>query len=109
MLRTGTSTQKRKQTKHPGGGADYTLRSISRPNHHCTNRLQAVELGPMPTDEVVITMDRKKADALEEILDEKSWRLNRARKPGAKPGPKENLVNSILHRVIRASPVPVRA
>jgi hypothetical protein len=50
----------------------------------------------MPNDKVVLILDRKKADALEEILDEKSWRLNQARKPGAKPGPKENLVNAII-------------
>jgi hypothetical protein len=58
----------------------------------------------MPSDKVKVVLDREKADALEEILDEKSWSLHQARQPGAKPGPTENLVNPTLDRVVSAVP-----
>lgn len=59
----------------------------------------------MRNDIVLVVLKKKEAAELERMLEARSWKLQCARKPGAKPGRKEILINSILEEVEYASAV----
>ena len=53
----------------------------------------------------MVVLKKKELAELERMLEAKSWKLHRARKPGAGPGPKERLINDMLEEVVYASAV----
>jgi hypothetical protein len=57
----------------------------------------------MQKPEILIALTPTQADFLEDLLDEESERMQLSRKPGAGPGRKEKLLNSISEAVISAT------
>jgi hypothetical protein len=61
------------------------------------------KLRPMQKSNVVLALTPREADFLEDLLDDQSYRMGCARKPGAGPSRKEKLLNSITEKLIYAA------
>ena len=57
----------------------------------------------MQKSNVVLALTPREADFLEDLLDDQSYRMGCARKPGAGPSRKEKLLNSITEKLIYAA------
>lgn len=63
----------------------------------------------MQESKVVVVLTLREANLLEDVLDDESYRMQHKRKPGAGPGRKERLLNSVSQVVIEAAASPVKS